>query len=306
VETKHKHRKKKYNILTYEKGALNTRGLQNGFLKLSKTNLIINTNFYKGKVVEAKVIPGNNKIRITVTYKVEFQKEITLDSNIIAGADLGLNNLMAVSTNQKSIENILVNGKPLKSINQFYNKKVSLLKSKLPKEKKTSNQIITITEKRNNKIDDFLHKSSKTIIDWLIENKISKIIIGNNPKWKQNINIGKKNNQNFVQIPHSKLITMISYKFESVGGKVIVQEESYTSKASALDLDFIPVFPNKEKNIFSGKRIHRGLYRTKKGKLINADINGSINIIRKATKNIKNDLVEDAQFVHHCSAPKFI
>ena len=125
------------------------------------------------------------------------------------------------------------------------------------------------------------------VISTLINQKIGTLIIGHNPGWKQKVNLGKRNNQNFVSIPYNKLIEMLSYKAEMVGIKVIITEESYTSKASFLDNDPIPVYQKGKKNqvTFSGKRVNRGLYRTGKRKLINADVNGSLNIMRKAVPN---------------------
>jgi len=143
-----------------------------------------------------------------------------------------------------------------------------------------------ITNTRNRQIDHYLHTASKRIIDFLVENGIGTVIIGKNPLWKQESCIGKRNNQNFVSIPHARIIDMLTYKAALVGIQVEVQEESYTSKASFLDLDPIPNYkPNDEKqHIFSGKRIGRRnrLYRTKDGRAISADVNGAYNILRKS------------------------
>jgi len=146
------------------------------------------------------------------------------------------------------------------------------------------------------------------VVNWLVKHNIGTLIIGKNDGWKTSINIGKRNNQNFVQLPHTKLINLIKYKFEQENGLVVVYEESYTSKASALDLDVLPKYRknSQQKPLFSGKRIKRGLYKTLKGLLINADINGALNIIRKVAKNSLDDLVLDKQFVHNCVTPKFL
>ncbi|MFK5971037.1 MAG: hypothetical protein QM487_13095 [Candidatus Marithrix sp.] len=126
-----------------------------------------------------------------------------------------------------------------------------------------------------------MHIASRTVVDWLVENKIGTLVIGNNLQWKTGIKIGKRNNQNFVQIPHTRLIELVQYKFEQENGIVVINEESYTSKASALDLDDIPKFSKCRKTEFSGKRVKRGLYKTLQSLLINADLNGALNIIRK-------------------------
>lgn len=146
-----------------------------------------------------------------------------------------------------------------------------------------SKKLSLLTEKRNNKITDFMHNASSFVIDYCLRNKITTIVIGLNSDWKQQSNIGKKNNQNFISIPFRKFVNQIQYKAEDVGITVIVREESYTSKASFYDLDEISTYKkgNKIKYTFSGKRKYRGLYITKDGKYINADINGSYNILRK-------------------------
>ena len=142
-----------------------------------------------------------------------------------------------------------------------------------------------LKSKRNHKIDTYLHQASRTIINYLLLNQIGTLVIGKNDNWKQNINIGKRNNQNFVQIPYNKFIQQLTYKAQLVGIKVIITEESYTSKASFLDLDTIPTYKKGTKHTFSGKRIQRGMYQSKFGRLINADLNGSYNILRKAVPN---------------------
>ncbi|NEN93188.1 MAG: IS200/IS605 family element transposase accessory protein TnpB, partial [Okeania sp. SIO3H1] len=185
------------------------------------------------------------------------------------------------------IKPLLINGRPLKSINQYYNKVKSFLQSQLP-ENRSSKRLKKLCNKREFKINDYLHKASRLIIDTLINQKIGTLIIGHNQEWKQKINLGKRNNQNFVSVPYNKLIEMLSYKAKMVGIYVIITEESYTSKASFIDNDLIPIYKKGEKNhvTFSGKRIKRGLYRPASKRLINADVNGSLNIMRKAVPNV--------------------
>ena len=144
-----------------------------------------------------------------------------------------------------------------------------------------SKQLTSLWKKRTNWMNDYMHKVSRFIANYCVEKQISTLVIGKNEQWKTNSNIGKTNNQNFVQIPHAVLYKLIQYKAEEVGIKVIYQEESYTSKASYLDGDVIPVYADGRKYTFSGKRIKRGLYRTKNGILLNADVNGAANIYRK-------------------------
>ncbi|WP_069471117.1 RNA-guided endonuclease InsQ/TnpB family protein [Candidatus Marithrix sp. Canyon 246] len=298
---------KAMNIVTYEQGALGTRGLSENKIRLSKTNIILDTSLIKGKVKEIKIIPQKGKFIIKATYTEEM-KNNKLDYNRIAGIDLGLNNLMTVATNQADIVPIMVNGRALKSINHHWNKQKAKLQSKLKKGIFNSHQINQLTEKRNNKIDTYLHVASRTVVDWLIKNNIGTLIIGKNAQWKTGIKIGKRNNQNFVQLPHARLIELVKYKFEQQNGIVVINEESYTSKASALDGDELPKFSKRsnKKPDFSGKRVKRGLYKTLQGLLINADVNGALNIIKKVAKNSLDDLVSDKQFIHHCATPKFL
>ena len=207
--------------------------------------------------------------------------------------DLGLNNLATIGSNV--IKPIIINGKPLKSINQFYNKRVSNLKSKLKDGKKTSRRIKSLTDKRNNKIKDYLHKASTLLVNQLVSNDLNTLIIGNNKSWKQDINIGKRNNQNFVQIPHSTFIKMLEYKCKLRGINVLITEESYTSKCSFLDNEDI-----KKQKEYKGRRIKRGLFKSSKGILINADVNGSLNILKKVVGNFKYNPIEV------CSTPAVI
>ncbi len=294
------------NSVVYEKGALGTRGLPTNHIRLSQTHIVLDISMIKGDVVEARITPRKNQFIIRVTY-TEKMKQTPLNYDKIAGMDLGLNNLIAVATNQADSPHILVNGRGLKSINQYGNKQVAKRRSQLAKGIRSSLFIRRLHDKRKQKVDDYLHKASRKVVDWLVENDIGTLIIGKNKHWKTAIKIGKRNNQNFVQIPHARLINLIQYKFEQENGIVIVHEESYTSKASALDLDPLRTYRKKgKKPCFSGRRIKRGLYKTFKGLLINADINGALNIIRKVAKNSLDDLVEDTQFIHHCATPQFI
>jgi IS605 OrfB family transposase len=205
----------------------------------------------------------------------EQEPEDLTNCDAIAAIDLGLDNLMAVTSNQAGVKPLLLNGRPLKSINQFFNKRKAKLQAI-----EARRQIRDLTHKRNCQVENYLHTASRRVIEWCLAHGIGTLIIGKNHGWKQQINIGKRNNQQFVDIPHTRLIEMLSYKAELVGIKVVITEESYTSQASALDNDPLPKY-GEAKPKFSGKRIFRGLYKTSTGKLINADTNGSLNIGRK-------------------------
>ncbi len=176
----------------------------------------------------------------------------------------------------------------LKSLNQYYNKCRAHQQSRLSHENRfTSRQLDRMTTKRNRRVDSYLHTASRRIIDLLVEEGIGTLVIGNNPLWKQEVHLGKRNNQSFVQLPHARFIDQLSYKGKLVGIKVIVQEESYTSKASFLDHDPIPTYraDRREQRVFSGKRIARSWYRASDGTILHADINGSYNILCKSSSD---------------------
>lgn len=277
-------------VVTYTSQAISSKEIKKGILKLSKVKSTFKTD--KTDIQQVRLIPKNNHIVVEVIYNVK-DVEPLADNERYASMDLGLNNLGTVGSNV--VKPFIINGKPLKSINQFYNKRVSNLKSKLTNGKKTSKRIKSLTDKRNNKIKDYLHKASTILVNQLVSNDLNTLIIGNNKGWKQDINIGKRNNQSFVQIPHSTFIKMIEYKCKLVGINVLITEESYTSKCSFLDSEDI-----KKQKEYKGKRIKRGLFKSSEGVLINADVNGSLNILRKVVGNFNYDPIEV------CSTPAVI
>ena len=254
--------------------------LLTGIIKLPFTDIEFKTT--KTHIKQVRFIPTGTYITMEVVYD---EKEIELkeDNKRYCGIDLGLNNLATVTSNVA--QSYIINGRPIKSINQYYNKRKAILQSKLDSNKGTTKRIQRLTLKRNNKVKDYFHKSTAYIVNQLVSDSINTIIIGQNKDWKQDINIGKRNNQSFTSIPHSTFINMLKYKCRLKGINVICREESYTSKSSFLDLDPIPDL--KEKNVdFSGIRIQRGLYRSKNGSIINADVNGSYNIMRKEVGDV--------------------
>lgn len=261
------------NVTIFSKHSISKVYLRKGLIKLSSLNILIPTKVTESNIVEVRILPRNNHHIVEIVYKVE-EKELKLDNGRYASIDLGLNNLATVSSNV--VKPFIINGKPLKSINQYWNKEKSRLQSFLKNNKRTSKRINNITLKRNNKIKDYLHKSSKTIMNFLVSNNISTLVIGYNEEWKQNINIGRRNNQSFVNVPFYTFIKQLEYKCRLEGINVILIEESYTSKCSFLDNE-----PLRKHNTYTGKRIKRGLFKTSKNKLINADLNGSLNILRK-------------------------
>ncbi|GGA15622.1 transposase [Okeania sp. KiyG1] len=270
------------NLVVYTTQAISKKQLKQGIINPSKTGIYLKTLVPTSQIKQVRLVPRLNHYVIEVIYE-KCEKQYELEKNRCASIDIGLNNLATLTFNQADIKPLLINGRPLKSMNQYYNKIKSYLQSQL-RENRSSKRLKKLCNKREFKINDYLHKSSRLIINTLIDREIGTLIIGHNPEWKQKINLGKRNNQNFVSVPYNKLIEMLSYKAKMVGIDVIITEESYTSKASFIDNDLIPVYNKSEKNqvTFSGKRIKRGLYRTASKRLINADVNGSLNIMRKA------------------------
>jgi transposase, IS605 orfB family len=224
---------------------------------------------------------ANDLIKCFKIYEVE-EPKLKKDNSRYFSIDPGLNNIVSIYNNI-GIRPLLYNGRPIKSINQYYNKTRARLRSELPKNVRTSKRLKRLSIKRSNKIDYEMHKISSHIINEAVRNNISKIFIGNNVGWKNEINIGKRNNQNFVNIPHAKLFHQLSYKASLKGIDVIFTEESYTSKASFFDRDGLSVYGNPDNHKFSGKRIKRGLYKDSKGNVWNADLNGAANIMRKCS-----------------------
>ena len=271
-------------VAVYPKQSIGLKEFKNnGKIHLSMTNIYITTKIKDfNQIKSVRIIPRINHYVIEIVYSVK-EKEYN-NSDIISAIDLGLNNLATVTFNNGE-QPLLINGRPIKSINQFYNKKKSKLQSKL-KNKHTSKNIKKLTNKRNNKINDFIHKSSRVLVNQLVSKGVSTLVIGKNTSMKQDINMGKKNNQNFVELPLFKFADLLKYKCELEGIKVIFNEESYTSKCSFFDNDYIPTFGKDDEKLNpSGKRIKRGLYVTKNMIKINADVNGSYNIMKKAIPN---------------------
>ena len=283
---KYKDKVKGRNILVYTLQAISSKQLKKGIIKLSGTDISIKTLVKPEQLCQVRLVPKCDSYAIEVIYNEPESTTLASPKEVIASIDLGLNNLVALTSNQSGFTPLLINGRPLKSINQFYNKRKARLQTQLKGSRKSSPRIQRLTRCRNQKIDNYLHHTSRLILDILIAKQIGALVIGKNAQWKTEIDLGKQTNQNFVSIPHARLIEMLEYKARLVGIKVIMQEESYTSRANFFGLDPIPVYGKTDKDaVFTGKRIKRGLYKTSVGRLINSDINGSYNILRKAIPN---------------------
>lgn len=243
------------------------------------------------KIVNVKKEYG--MFKVTFLFENLCDKKANLKSGVFCGIDLGVNNLAAIVTSNG--DSLLVKGEFIKSKNQWFNKKIAknLRGQTIGTDKKaiSSKALNNLYKKRQFFIEDAMHKVAKKIVFWCVAENVSNIVIGKNKGWKQKSNIGKVNNQNFIQIPHALLINYIKTLAEKIGMQVVETDESYTSKASFVDMDQIPTY-KKDVNItylFSGSRVKRGLYKDSCGNIINADLNGAGNIMRKvlADENIK-------------------
>ncbi|MDY7005061.1 MAG: transposase [Cyanobacteriota bacterium] len=289
---KYKHKRKGRNILPYPDESIYKKALKEGICHLSMSEIKIPTS--QTEIIEARIIPKSSCYIVEIVYE---KAEETTENKQVAGVDLGVNHLMAVTTNQTGISPLLIKGRPLKAINTYYNKQRSYLQSQLKTNHNrcNSHRLKKLTHKRNCRVENYLHTASKRVIDWCVNHEIGILIIGHNQTGKQEIKLVKKNNQEFVNIPHYKLIEMLRYKAQLRGIKVIITEESYTSQSSCLDGDNLPKYGDK-KTKFSGKRVTRGLYKTRENKLLNADVNGSLNIIKKVIPDVFDQGIKGLPF----------
>ena len=267
--------------------------LKNGYISFPKITQLPALKTRVNNICQVRIIPNSDHFTIEVVYEKEEVSAQNYNGKWM-GIDLGMNNLATCVTNDSAT---IYNGKPLKAVNHFYNKRKSKLQTKLPKNIFSTKRIQRLTNSRNNKIQNYIHQISYKIIKQAENEGITKIIIGNNKNWKQEINLGKNTNRNFVSIPHSALIEKIKYKGLMAGIEVVITQEAYTSKCSALDLESIC-----KHEIYVGRRKKRGLFETKNGLLINADVNGACNIARLVAGNeIISDSVKSV-----VSAPKVV
>ena len=246
-----------------------------------KTKITDKNNYVSFQQV--RIIPKSNHLILEVVYRINTKEDIVdnKDNNKYLGIDIGIDNFATI-TNNINNHSFIINGKGLKSMNKYYNKLKSHYQSicNTINNQYTSKRINVLTLKRNNKINDYLYKASKYVIQYCLDNNIKTIVIGQNKHWKQNSNMGKRINQTFVQIPFNRFIEMLQYKGKDNGINVIVTEESYTSGTSFLDNE-LPIKENYNKK----RRIHRGLFKSNNNTLINADVNASYQIIKKVFPN---------------------
>jgi putative transposase len=269
--------------------------IQNGYLYFAFNRLKPYNNLIKTKIsghhLQTRIVPKGNNYILELVYEKEVQ-ETKEFNNRICSIDLGVNNF-ATLTNNIGVKPIIISGKNIKSINQYYNKKLAKLRSDLKKRHNLhwSNKLDKLQRDRDNKIEYFLHYASKSVIEYCKGNDINTIVIGLNKTWKQESSLSKTVNQGFVQLPYDKFISKVKYKAENEGREVIVNEESYSSGTSFLDLEE-PIKENYDKS----RRVYRGLFVSNKGIKINSDVNGSLQIMKKVFPNAFVDGIEGIDF----------
>jgi len=255
--------------------------IKNGYLYFPKKS---NLNHIKTRIEEqlkeVRIIPKGVCYVVEIIYEKK-EQDLSLNKDNILSIDLGLNNLIT-AVNNIEVKPIIIKGAVIKSVNQFYNKQLAYYRSIENKKGnfQDTKRMQRLYIKRNNKINTLFHRISREVINYCIKNDIGTIVIGYNSGWKQNINISKRNNQNFVQIPFCKLLKQIKYKCKLKGIVFKITGEPYTSKCSFLDNE-----PIKKHERYLGRRISRGLFKTSDGRIINADVNGAYNILKKAFPN---------------------
>ena len=243
------------------------------------------------RLKQVRVIPNSSCFIVEIVYEKDV-KETLKTSGSIASIDLGLNNFITCIDNLGNVP-LIINGKGLKSYNRLYNKKKAKLQSLLPLKRYSSNKIRQLEFNRYKFVSNFMHQASKMLVKILLDRKIETLIIGYNKEWKQNINLGKKVNQSFVQIPYTSFLQKILYKCEEFEIKVILTEESYTSK-----IDHLANEPLGKRDSYLGKRIYRGLFKSSVGKILNADVNGALGIMRKVFPEKVLELIRDSAVVY--------
>jgi IS605 OrfB family transposase len=273
------------NLVKFNRQAIGKKEFKKGRIvpSMSPIALPVKPGLSFEDLCEVRIVPKTGCFALEVVYKEHSSVESSSNSNCerAAAIDIGLDNLATIVFNDPTIQPIAVNGKPLKSANQYYNKQIGKYRGLI--KVGTSRRIENIVRNRNNFVDSYLHQCTRIIGNEFVALGVTQVAIGKNDQWKTNINLGKKNNQKFVQVPHAKFIKILSYKLEQLGISVVVGEESYTSKSSFLDWDIIPTYTpgQKEKPTFSGKRVKRSWYVASDGFKIHADVNGAFNIGRK-------------------------
>ncbi len=237
---------------------------------------------------QVRFVPNYKSFVVELVYNIEVPDTTLSNNERYLSVDIGLDNLATV-VNNVGLKPIVINGKGLKSINKYYNKQISHYRevAKRMNNRDYTNRMNSLTRKRNHKIDDYMHKASKFLVEYAIANSLNTIVIGNNKEWKQKSSMSKRINQSFVGIPHMRFIQMIQYKAQNVGLNAILTEESYTSGTSFLDNE-MPIKANYNKS----RRVQRGLFVSNNAIKINADVNGAYQIMKKVFPKVNSDGIE--------------
>ncbi len=277
------------NLLVFELGCIWKAHLRLREIAVSQLGRIGETKQQPKSMQQVRIVPKADHYVVEVVYETEEKRAEGLDPELFVALDPGVNILAALTSNKSGFIPRLVSGGPVKAVNQLYNKQREHEQKQLARGKEprfTSHRLDRITTKRNRRMMHYLHTASRRIIELLVAEGIGTLVLGKNVFWKTRVELGKKHNQEFVQIPHAKFLEMLTYKAEALGIRVMVTEESYTSKASFLDLDPLPTYDptqgvdQEEKPRFSGRRDGRW-YRVKGRAPIHSDVNGPFNIGRK-------------------------
>ena len=279
--------------------------IKDGKIRLAKDLFISIPQWekYKERIQDfqqVRILPAGKSLKVEIVYRYE-AKEADLDKSKYASIDLGIDNLVTMVTDKGSF---LYSGKFLKSYNKNFNRQLARLQSIKDRQgiRKATKRMLNFYEKRDRYFEDAFHKYSRMIVNHLMENRIGNLVVGYNTGWKQSVNIGKRNNQKFVQIPFARLASYLKYKCEMAGIRFIENEESYTSKCDALAKEAIG-----KHDIYLGKRVKRGLFRSSTGKYINADVNGAVNILRKVVgdSDCINQIIGSGRLLRpiRCSSP---
>ena len=287
--------KKKYNLVEYNNQVISKKKLKLGYIGTDKMKQGIKiANRHKDLDCKCfRIYNKNDKILCELIYEKEVIEVEKTDR--VASIDIGLENLFTIAFNYNK-KGISIKGTKLKAINQYFNKIKASLQSILPSKQYVSKFINQLLYKRTEQLRNYIGYYTNKLIEILRTEKVSKLVVGYNKEWKQEINIGSKNNQSFVSIPFRKILDILRYKLEDNGIEYKEQEESYTSKASYLDNDDIPIYKEETEEIkFSGRRIKRGIYKSKQGKIINADLNGALNILKKSGE----ELIEELEYLKY-------
>ena len=270
---RYKHKTKGRYGLVFTAQAVSKKRLRKGEIELSGLDVRIKTQ--RRDIDQVRVVPSSSHYVIEVVYTQPIEPK-PLDASLYAGVDVGVDVLAALTSNKPGFQPVLVNGSPLKALNQDYNRRMADLRRRLPEGVFSSRRLDALTFGRNRRIDGLLHLASAFIIQLLVNEGIGTLIIGKNDGWKQAVNLGRATNQNFVNLPHARFVEMLSYKAKRASITVILHEENHTSKCSFLDNE-----PVEHHEQYAGKRVKRGLFRASDGRTIQADLNAAYNLIRK-------------------------